>query len=130
MSKSCLKMSGAMNRIVDYYNGKVIFVTGSTGFLGKFIIEKLLSSTNVSKIYLLIRNKRNVSAEERFESFKKDPIFTFRTPNHMLDRLSYITGDIRTPNLGLCPDAQSQLISNVQIVIHSAASVNFNEPLS
>jgi thioester reductase-like protein len=33
-----------MGKVLEYYHGKVIFLTGVTGFLGKVILEKLLRS--------------------------------------------------------------------------------------
>lgn len=54
-------------RIKDYYRGKTLLVTGCTGFLGtlprssspvgKVVLEKILRSLDVEKVYLLIRPK-------------------------------------------------------------------------
>lgn len=113
----------------DFYSNKTVFVTGATGFLGKFIVEKLLSSTNVSKVYILVRPKRGSGIEERFQKYKEDDIFKFRTPVHMLDRLSAVAGDITSSHLGIDPVVELALVSSVDIVLHSAATVRFNELL-
>ena len=43
----------------DYYSGKRILVTGTTGFLGKVLLEKLLFSLpQIDLIYVLIRGKK------------------------------------------------------------------------
>jgi len=50
-----------MLNLKEYYNRKQILITGTTGFLGKVILEKVLRSLpDVEKIYLLIRPKKNV----------------------------------------------------------------------
>lgn len=113
----------------DFYSNKTVLVTGATGFLGKFIVEKLLSSTNVSKVYILIRPKRGSGIEERFKVYKEDDIFKFRTPSHMLNRLAPVSGDITSPHLGIDPPMEVVLTQSVDIVLHSAATVRFNELL-
>ena len=52
--------------IREFYANKSVLVTGGTGFVGKLLIEKLLSSCEgIDKIYCLIRDKNGRSAEER-----------------------------------------------------------------
>lgn len=55
------------DRIAEMFNGKTIFITGGTGFVGKPLIEKFLRSTNVKKIYLLIRPKKGKQPHERIK---------------------------------------------------------------
>lgn len=56
----------AGSEICEFYNNQNVFMTGGTGFLGKVLIEKLLRSTNVSTIYILVRNKKNKDIHTRF----------------------------------------------------------------
>ncbi|CAH2241561.1 jg3897 [Pararge aegeria aegeria] len=56
--------------VADFYVGKSIFITGGTGFLGKVLTEKLLySCPDIGNIYLLVRDKKNVSAQERAKGY-------------------------------------------------------------
>ena len=44
--------------IGDFYRDKVLFMTGTTGFLAKVVLEKLLRSVGTfRRIYVLIRPK-------------------------------------------------------------------------
>lgn len=55
-------------KIQHYYEGKTIFLTGGTGFLGKVLVEKILRCCpNVKQIFLLVREKRGMKAEERLK---------------------------------------------------------------
>ena len=54
--------------IRDFYLGKNIFLTGATGFLGKVILERLLSTLGdeLGVVFIMIRPKKGSSLEERF----------------------------------------------------------------
>lgn len=59
-------------KISDWLDGKDIFITGVTGFLGKVLLEKLIrSSSTINRIYVLIRSKRNKSIVDRINDLKK-----------------------------------------------------------
>lgn len=59
----------------EFYNGKTVFITGGTGFMGKVLLEKLLRScSGVSKIYLLIRPKKGQDAQERLQQLLCSPV--------------------------------------------------------
>ncbi|EDW84718.2 uncharacterized protein Dwil_GK12983 [Drosophila willistoni] len=119
--------------IQKFYKNKTLFITGGTGFLGKVIIAKLLLSTDVNRIYMLIRNKRGRELQERIETWGKDPVFNvlLETKPNALDRICPIAGDcLESENLGISEKDRQTLASNVQIVIHSAATVRFDEKLS
>lgn len=56
--------------IADWFRHQVIFVTGSTGFVGKVLIEKLLRDCpDIEKCYLLMRRKRGVEPEQRQDDY-------------------------------------------------------------
>lgn len=46
--------------IIDFYENKTILVTGTTGFVGKVILEKLLFILKNIKIIVIIRAKVNI----------------------------------------------------------------------
>lgn len=55
--------------IKEFYAGKTIFLTGTTGFLAKVMLEKLLRSIpTINKIYILIRPKGGKDLADRFRT--------------------------------------------------------------
>jgi fatty acyl-CoA reductase len=48
--------------IREFYKGKTILLSGTTGFVGKVILEKILRSlADVKRIYVMIRPKKTVT---------------------------------------------------------------------
>ena len=72
-------------RIKEFYAGKTIFLTGTTGFVGKVVLEKMIRSLPmIKKIFIMVRGKRGITVRERFDKeilsseifkhhFEKDP---------------------------------------------------------
>lgn len=61
--------------VSEFYNGKTVFITGGTGFMGKVLLEKLLRSCpGVNKIYLLIRPKKGQDSHERLKMLLCSPV--------------------------------------------------------
>ncbi|EDW88549.1 fatty acyl-CoA reductase wat [Drosophila yakuba] len=117
--------------ILRFYRNKSVFVTGGTGFLGKVIIEKLLRSTDVRRVYLLIRPKKNETVEGRFQAWKDEPVFEIllKAKPGALKLVTPISGDCSEPGLGLSDGDRRIVTTDVQVIIHSAASIRFVEPL-
>ena len=54
--------------IREFYNDKVLLITGTTGFLGKVILEKFFRSVNnFKRMYLLVRPKSGVAIMDRIK---------------------------------------------------------------
>ncbi|CAH1636739.1 unnamed protein product [Spodoptera littoralis] len=60
--------------VQQFYCGATVFLTGGSGFLGKQLIEKLLRATKVTKIYVLLRCKKDKSVQQRLVEMLKDPV--------------------------------------------------------
>uniref|UniRef100_A0A0K8VY61 Fatty acyl-CoA reductase n=1 Tax=Bactrocera latifrons TaxID=174628 RepID=A0A0K8VY61_BACLA len=115
----------------SFYENKRVFITGGSGFLGRVIIEHLLRKTEVKCIYMLIRPKHDTTSEERLKKILSGPLFAkvreLKPQLHTL--ITPINGDCTQPNLGISPEDREVLTTYVDIVIHSAATIRFNEPL-
>jgi hypothetical protein len=84
-----------------------IFLTGSTGFLGAYLLSELLKHTDAN-IYCLVR--KSTSA---------------RT---LQPRVFYLEGDLTHRQLGLDDHQYSMLVSNIYSIYHCGAAVNFVKP--
>lgn len=118
---------------------KNILLTGSSGFLGKVVLEKLLRCVpEIGNIYLLIRPTSSYpTAKQRFyneiysssifDKLKKDPFVNFKQLCAL--KLRFITGELAEHNFGLEQHHFNRLAHKIDLIINSAASVNFREPL-
>ncbi|KAK9746682.1 Male sterility protein [Popillia japonica] len=120
------------SQIRDYFDEATVLITGSTGFLGKLILEKLLRSfTNMRRIYLIVRPKRGQSIRQRMEALLEDQLFNrvrLATPN-FAEKLCYIRGECARNDLGLNANDKKLLTQEVTSVFHCAALMDFEEKL-
>ena len=122
----------------EAYRGKAVMVTGGTGFLGTALVEKMLRSLPaLGRLYLLVRPSREKGAKERFEkdvlssaafsSLREELGGAFA--ERVAEKVRVLEGDVHAESLGLGPEELLELSREVDVVIHSAASVVFDAPL-
>ncbi|KAK9874264.1 hypothetical protein WA026_002617 [Henosepilachna vigintioctopunctata] len=118
-------------QILKFYENSNVFITGGTGFLGKILIEKLLRSTSVSTLYVLVRKKKGKNAETRMKELFDDVIFQrlhAECPKY-IHRVVGINGDVSFPDLGMSQSDRQLLIDKIDVVFHAAATMRFDENL-
>ncbi|KAK1118141.1 hypothetical protein K0M31_008560 [Melipona bicolor] len=127
--RSTKEESNCKSQIQKFYAGKHILLTGCTGYLGTIILEKILRTcAEISKLYILVREKRNVAIEDRMKKLFENEVFDRlreSNPNYM-EKLVLIYGDLEKEDLGLSPENRRCLIENVNIIIHNASVVRFD----
>lgn len=122
----------AESEVKAFYKDKNVFITGATGFVGMAVVEKLLRSTEVGRLYLLIRPKKGKEAADRLEEYVKNPVFERlkeEKGEDIFSRLTAIGGDVGEENLGLKPEDRAKVCDEVHLVMHSAATLDFEADL-
>ncbi len=125
--------------IADSLAGKRIAITGSTGFVGTALVERLLRCVPDCSLVLLVRDGKRTPAAARVqrELLKNDAFDRLRAahadgPESFTEmtarRITTIAGDVGTDGLGLSA-ADRDVLASCDVVIHSAASVSFDSPL-
>ena len=112
--------------IKDFYEGKTVFLTGGTGFLGRLLLAKILRSTNVREIIMLCRPKKGKTNDERLDNIFNGFLFA-----NLKDRskIKIVNGDMEIDGLDLSFDDRDYITDNAQIILHGAATVRFDEQL-
>uniref|UniRef100_UPI00356AEBD9 fatty acyl-CoA reductase n=1 Tax=Marinobacter sp. TaxID=50741 RepID=UPI00356AEBD9 len=129
----------SLSRVLGQLKGKKILITGTSGFLGKVVLEKIIRTVpDIGGVYLLIRaNKRHSDARSRFfDEIVTSSVFDCMRESDpegfesfIEQRVHCITGEVTEPAFGLEREAFGTLAGDLDAVINSAASVNFREEL-
>ena len=101
----------------------MIFLSGSSGYLGSYIAEKILRE-QPDKLGLLVRAKNN---EEAINKLWKSLQLHMDYPTferYMRDRIQIFIGDLTQKKLGLSNNDWEKLSKETSSIIHCAASLN------
>lgn len=104
-----------------------IILTGFTGFLGKVTLLHLFDKHNhdIDKVYLLIRNKKNVTPYNRFlkivnNSYLKNKFLKYK------EKIIIIEGNLLKKNLGIKTEVINIIGRKIDYFINCAASIKFD----
>lgn len=104
-------------------DGQTVIITGTTGSLGAYMLDRMCNLPSISKIYALNRGEdgglsRQPSVNES-RGLTKD-----------LSKVQFLGADLSLPDFGLGQKVYNELLANVDRVIHNAWPVNFNISIS
>ncbi len=113
-----------------------ILLTGGTGFVGKEVLWQAASDEAIAEVVVVIRPKqirdrktkeviRTLSPAERGEMML-DQLW-LEDPQQRA-KFSFVAGDVEKPNLGISDEDLAPLRRRITHLVHSAASVSFDDP--
>lgn len=126
------------SNVLGFLKDKNILVTGSTGFLGKIFVEKILRiQPGISCIYVLLRAEDVESARNRFEKeVMRLELFKILREQHgdnfesfIFQKVVPVVGDVAVDhNLGIDEEAtREHLWENLDAIVNNAASTAFDD---
>eukprot|EP00775_Hariotina_reticulata_P012149 gene12149-12287_t len=106
------------------WDGAVALITGGSGYIGSVVLEQLLRTTNVSKIYLLLRPRKGQPIDSRLQALLQGPLFHHVRENVAItSKVCAVGGDISQAGLGLAVEDRAMLLSSLDFIIHCAADI-------
>lgn len=103
-------------------DGHYVILTGSTGFLGSHILNRLFMDDQVCRVFCLIRAATSEEARNRLETTQEQRGFSRRLD----ERIVCVPCDLVQEGLGLSEDLQQLMLRHTTLIIHSAWTVNFS----
>lgn len=122
----------------EIYQGRKIFLIGSTGFLGKVTLSMLLYRfPNIGRVYVTVRARSQEESETRFwnnviTAPPFDPLrerYGDALEGFIKDKVTIVGGDIGDTDLGYTEEQAQAIADEVDVVINSAGNVTFNPTL-
>ncbi len=100
-----------------------VMLTGSTGFVGRFLLAQLLKDTDAT-VYCLVRAQSSQQAKDRVrDSLAKWDLWS----EEFEDRVVAVAGDLGLPRLDIDADSYRVLYENVDSIYHCGTSMNHLE---
>ncbi|KAF2721307.1 acetyl-CoA synthetase-like protein [Polychaeton citri CBS 116435] len=112
----------AFNRGEVLNSKQVVLLTGSTGSLGSYLLDALLSDATVEKVVCVNRRGGN--------KFKQGGINAGRGLSTDFRRVNFMETDLAAENLDLDDDSFRELADEITCIVHNAWPVNFNLDIS
>ena len=103
----------------------VLAITGTTGALGSYMLDRLSYHPKITKIFCL---NRSATAERQWHERKSSQ----QTANHCSPKAetSFLTINFALPNFGLSTPEWTDLTISTDLILHNAWKVDFNQNLS
>ncbi|CAI6087061.1 unnamed protein product [Clonostachys chloroleuca] len=110
-------------------DAETVLLTGATGYLGAFLLKSLLENTSAHILCLIRFTEPTKDCRPAgMARVRKNLIDLGIWNDSCLDRVEIVPGNLARSRLGLSPEAFDELANRVQVIIHSAATVNLVYP--
>ncbi|MBR8843074.1 MULTISPECIES: non-ribosomal peptide synthetase [unclassified Pseudoalteromonas] len=105
---------------------KTLFLTGSTGYLGSYVLREILDTTDY-RILCLMRCDDIQHGFSRLEQAAAEKGLPTAIPH---ERIQIISGTMSEPYFGLSNTDYQALSAQVDVIVHNASIINLMDPLS
>ncbi|KAH3680804.1 hypothetical protein WICMUC_000155 [Wickerhamomyces mucosus] len=128
LTESALKQSYPSKTSIIKSDQINVFVTGTTGFLGSFIVSDLLNreDTNI-KVFAHVRAK---DKEAGLERIRKAGLTYGNWNEKFVGRVEIVLGDLSKEQFGLSNNVWNELTNTIDVIIHNGALVHWVYPYS
>lgn len=96
-----------------------VILTGSTGSLGSYLLDCLVTNNEIRQVYCLNRSE---DAATRQEDIHRERGLTL----NLRDKVTFLKSDFSAPYFGLSVHEYRKLLASATHVLHNAWPVNFN----
>ncbi|KAG6003604.1 putative Hybrid PKS-NRPS biosynthetic cluster [Claviceps maximensis] len=100
---------GLQEVVVPFVPPRVVILTGATGYLGRYLVQRLVDEDSICKIICIAIRNRPCG---KSDSLMGNP------------KVEFYDGDLRLPRLGLEQDTASRIFRLADVVIHNGAEVS------
>lgn len=100
-----------------------IFITGGTGYLGSYVITRLLEQPHDQRLLLMVRAKSRGEAIGKLWNGLQLHMDAAKF-RRAIDRIDFVSGDLTSPNLGIAGAERARVAESATSVLHIAASLN------
>jgi len=98
-----------------------VFITGTTGFVGAYLLAKFMNAYPKANFHCLVRAKPNVTCNERVvQNLQRYSLWN----DLFSDRCSAVEGNLGATNFGLSDEEFQKIGASCQIIIHCGKEVN------
>ncbi|MCG7547390.1 non-ribosomal peptide synthetase [Pseudoalteromonas sp. Of7M-16] len=100
----------------DVERAQTIFLTGATGFVGRYLLAQLLTAPDAI-IYCLVRASDGIHGKARIEqSLKQAHLWR----DEFRSRINVVVGDLSQEKLGMSEPSYTRVAEQVDLIIHAA----------
>ena len=105
-----------------------IFLTGVTGFVGRFVAARLLARDEVEGLDVLVRANDVQHARTRLLDSMRHAVSEDEAVA-LVERMTPVIGDLRSERLGLSESDWDGLAARIDHVLHGAANIRFDQDI-
>ncbi len=109
-----------------------VLLTGATGFVGQAVLERIMATLPDTRVTVLVRSRDRAPAADRFQALLDQPVFDAmrdRLGTEAVARLLHHRIDYLEGGLHDLPQVPAASLTDVDVVVHAASTVKFDEPL-